>query len=171
MASSSIRFFDEEKIDTQLGKSRPENANCNRVVRLEPLKVSRLSADNDLNKPQLKPENTYLQILNGSKGKQRFSLSAMRIVIGRNDLPHVSVDIDLTGYEQSDVPMTSRRHALFQWIDGELQLVDLGSRNGTFVNGKQLISSTEKGHITVAAITTASNIKLADLEFEVVIDD
>lgn len=36
----------------------------------------------------------------------------------------------------------SRRHAVFEWIDGRWSVRDLGSQNGTFVNGERVWSGT-----------------------------
>jgi pSer/pThr/pTyr-binding forkhead associated (FHA) protein len=37
-----------------------------------------------------------------------------------------------------DDPQVSRRHAIVRAIDGELEVEDLGSANGTFVNGARV---------------------------------
>ncbi len=47
-------------------------------------------------------------------------------------------DIDLDGVE----PKASRNHALVSWSDGQLVVSDLGSRNGTRVNGQRVASAT-----------------------------
>lgn len=46
-------------------------------------------------------------------------------------------DVDLTSYAAYRMGV-SRRHALFKLQDGRLQLVDLGSSNGTMLNGVKL---------------------------------
>jgi pSer/pThr/pTyr-binding forkhead associated (FHA) protein len=48
--------------------------------------------------------------------------------IGRNELPFAS-------YEREFIAELSRRHARIFWEDGALYLADLGSKNGTMVNG------------------------------------
>jgi len=51
-------------------------------------------------------------------------------VVGRNDSCQLSVDD----------PLVSRRHAQLECRDGMVTLVDLGSRNGTLVNGQRIES-------------------------------
>jgi pSer/pThr/pTyr-binding forkhead associated (FHA) protein len=38
-----------------------------------------------------------------------------------------------------DVPGVSRRHAMIRRIDSEFEVFDLGSRNGTWLNARQLL--------------------------------
>ena len=83
---------------------------------------------------QLKPETTYLLVLNGSKPNDSFSLNRLRSLIGRSHPPLIIVDIDLSTYELSVPATISRHHAVIQWANNKLQIIDLNSRNGTFVN-------------------------------------
>ncbi len=46
-------------------------------------------------------------------------------------------DVDLT-LEDGEIPSVSRRHALLTSVDGQHWLEDMGSINGTYVNGHQL---------------------------------
>jgi pSer/pThr/pTyr-binding forkhead associated (FHA) protein len=57
-----------------------------------------------------------------------FPLSGNQIVIGREE----GMDIALQD------PESSRRHALVSWRGGQFVIEDLGSTNGTFVNGVQI---------------------------------
>lgn len=50
------------------------------------------------------------------------------VLLGR----HAQCDIRL------DAPKVSGQHARLQWVDEGWEIVDLGSRNGTFVNGRRL---------------------------------
>jgi hypothetical protein len=51
------------------------------------------------------------------------------------------------GREKTDIvvddPEVSRQHALMRWVEGRLELSDLRSANGTFVNGRRLDQSGE----------------------------
>jgi hypothetical protein len=57
-----------------------------------------------------------------------FPLAGNQIVIGREE----GMDIALQD------PESSRRHALVSWRGGQFVIEDLGSTNGTFVNGVQI---------------------------------
>jgi allophanate hydrolase subunit 2 len=61
-----------------------------------------------------------------------------QLLIGRHD-PAAGIvpEIDLSphaGYQFG----ISRRHASIRWQDNQLYIIDLGSRNGTYVNGKRV---------------------------------
>ncbi len=62
---------------------------------------------------------------------------APKIVFGRKIEGSEDVDYDLTAYGayQSGV---SRRHAMISLLDGSLYIEDLGSTNGTRINGAQM---------------------------------
>lgn len=116
---------------------------------------------------RLSPDSTYLTIRNGKKAGQSFSLNKIRILIGRSDPPEVNVDIDLTEYELGDPPMSSRCHAELQWVNGQLQIVDLASRNGTFVDGQRLTAIGNNQPIQAVTLKIGSIIKFANLEMEI----
>ena len=70
-----------------------------------------------------------LIVLSGPATDRRFEVgSAQRFVIGRDD----ACDLVL------DDPKVSRRHAYLQEIDAGVEVGDLGSSNGTFVNGRRI---------------------------------
>lgn len=64
-------------------------------------------------------------------------------VEGRRHAPEAGASI---GRADCDVvladPDVSRRHAMIRAIDGALGVEDVGSRNGTFVNGSQISGAT-----------------------------
>ncbi len=61
-------------------------------------------------------------------------------VIGRKDpMLGFTPEIDLTSYGGYQMGI-SRKHAVIRRKGDQLELVDLGSRNGTFLNGKKLDS-------------------------------
>jgi pSer/pThr/pTyr-binding forkhead associated (FHA) protein len=80
---------------------------------------------------QLRPhEGTVfdLMVLDGSRAGTCFSLPDVPTVLGRSPEAHLRIDD----------PWISSMHALFeQRVDG-LWVVDLGSRNGTFVDGERV---------------------------------
>ena len=118
---------------------------------------------------QLNPETTYLFILNGPKANESFSLNRLRSLIGRSHLPHITVDIDLSTYELTIPATISRYHAVIQWANNKLQIIDLHSRNGTFVNGLQLIPQSDNQPSVPVVLTVGSKIRLGDLELAIVV--
>lgn len=118
--------------------------------------------------PSLTPTNSQLCVLNGPGSGSFFALHNMNIVVGRNDPPSTTVDIDLTGCELGTPAMVSRRHAELQWVEGELKIVDLCSRNGTFVDGERLQSSPESP-IVPHVLRFGSKVRFANLETEITV--
>jgi hypothetical protein len=60
------------------------------------------------------------------------------IVLGRGKEAD-NVDLDLTDYDAGSLGV-SRRHAIMQILAGNLYIVDSGSTNGTYINGKKIPS-------------------------------
>jgi len=117
---------------------------------------------------RLTPNTATLLVLNGPKANQRFPLGQPRMVLGRNDPPQVTVDLDLSECELGEPPMISRRHAILQWVNGELQLIDLASRNGTLVNGQRLVPPAPNQPSVPVALNLGSKVTLGNLELEVI---
>ena len=69
-----------------------------------------------------------LVVLNGSRAGTRVALPDVPMVVGRSSEAHLRIDD----------PWISNLHALFEQRGDEYWVVDLGSRNGTFV-GKQQV--------------------------------
>jgi len=69
-----------------------------------------------------------LRALRGGNPGQQFTLEAAEAVLGR----HPECDIVL------EAPAVSRQHAKVAQVDGAYFLEDLGSRNGTYLNGRLL---------------------------------
>lgn len=69
-----------------------------------------------------------LVVRQGPQAGMSYPLSGNQIVIGREE----GMDIALQD------PESSRRHALVSWRGGQFVIEDLGSTNGTFVNGIQI---------------------------------
>jgi serine protease Do len=72
------------------------------------------------------PSGAHVVVTRGPLAGRCYAVGS-ELVIGR-------LDADL----QLDDPQVSRRHAVLRAIDGELEVEDLGSANGTFVNGARL---------------------------------
>jgi len=70
-------------------------------------------------------------------------LVGTRMTVGRSDAAHgVFVDVDLGPFDLRKY--TSRKHASIEVRDGSYFVQDLGSTNGTFVNGQRLAPRTEQ---------------------------
>jgi pSer/pThr/pTyr-binding forkhead associated (FHA) protein len=107
-----------------------------------------------------------LRLLNGPRAGQEFSLDGLRILLGRNDPPAIIVDIDLTECENGHPPVVSRRHAELQWVNGDLQITDLGSTNGTWVNGHRLDTGQVGQASPPVTLFAGDRLLLANLEIE-----
>jgi len=117
---------------------------------------------------QLTPEGTRLRLLTGPQAGKEYVLQGLSTVVGRNDPPQVSVDIDLTELELAETPVISRRHAEFTWSAHLLLLTDLGSTNGTQLNGEPLKGDTPRQPSVPVEVKAGDRIVFANLEFEVV---
>jgi pSer/pThr/pTyr-binding forkhead associated (FHA) protein len=81
-----------------------------------------------------------LLVLNGARAGARFSLPDVPTVLGRSPEAHLRIDD----------PWISNMHALFESRGETLWVVDLGSRNGTFV-GEERVEEAQVGVGTVLA--------------------
>src|SRR5687768_16055996 len=72
-----------------------------------------------------------LRFLSGSRAGQRETVTAGRTTIGR----HPSNGVRFDPEKDRDV---SSRHAELSLVNGQWMLKDMGSTNGTFVNGTRL---------------------------------
>jgi two-component system cell cycle response regulator len=78
---------------------------------------------------QVRKENAFLTVVNGTSLGKMFKLSGKEMVIGRSS----EADIQITD------DGVSRRHAkVVMRPDGTVQLIDLGSTNGTFFEGNRV---------------------------------
>lgn len=78
---------------------------------------------------QGRPTGT-LVVRQGTQAGMSFVISGNQVVIGREE----GLDIVLQD------PESSRRHARISWQGGRYVIEDMGSTNGTFVNGMQITS-------------------------------
>ena len=76
------------------------------------------------------PRLGVLQVIAGENAGERYALTTGMVVLGR----HPDCDIVL------DSGAVSRQHAVISFVDGEYYIEDLGSRNGTIVNGETIES-------------------------------
>jgi pSer/pThr/pTyr-binding forkhead associated (FHA) protein len=81
-----------------------------------------------------------LVVLSGSRTGACFGIPDVPIVVGRSAEANVHIDD----------PWISNMHALFERRGRELWVVDLGSRNGTFVDDRQVTEARVHPGMTVA---------------------
>lgn len=110
-----------------------------------------------------------LRITNGPSVGREFPLNATQTRVGRRNPPADAPEIDLTDCERGSVPMVSRNHAEISWVSGELFLVGLLDRNGTYLNGERLPHPVAGEPTSPVAIKVGDHIRFANLECEVVI--
>lgn len=79
-----------------------------------------------------------LVVLNGSRAGTRFELPDVPAVVGRSPEAHLRIDD----------PWISNMHALFEARGAALWVVDLGSRNGTFIGQERV----EEARVAVGAL-------------------
>jgi pSer/pThr/pTyr-binding forkhead associated (FHA) protein len=116
----------------------------------------------------LTPANARLRVTNGPGAGKVFALEKMRILVGRTYPPAILVDVDLRECELGASPMISRRHAELQWVDGDLELVDLGSANGTYVDGSRLSAPGPRSPSPPTKLGLGAKIKFGNVELEVI---
>ena len=97
--------------------------------------------------------NAELRVISGKQSGNVIPLVAGRFLIGREEDCHLRPSNDLV----------SRHHCVFKTDDYTVRVRDLGSTNGTFVNGERL-----RGEVM---LNTGDQVKVGTLEFEVAINE
>lgn len=120
--------------------------------------------------PVFRPETAVLRVMNGPGAGCLFPLDRLLLLVGRSDPPAIVVDIDLAECELSLPPKVSRRHAELQWVDGELQITDIGSSNGTWVDDNRLVSADGGPLSAPARLTPGSRIRFANVACEIALN-
>ena len=94
----------------------------------------------------------FLKIIGGKNDGREIKISVPEFIIGRGDDANLKPASDLV----------SRRHCSIKVADGKVIIADMGSRNGTFLNGEPLKGS----HVA----KPGDRIRVGRLQFEMVID-
>lgn len=107
----------------------------------------------------------YLQVMIGASVGIKYQISSnSSTTIGR-----YNTDINLLEQElDKEVPVVSKQHAQLLWRDGKLYIIDLGSMNGTSING-QIISEPDRKKGKVYELKDGDRILIADIELKVVL--
>ena len=90
-----------------------------------------------------------LVVLGGKHPGQEIAVQGPEFLVGRAPECKLRPNSD----------MVSRRHCMISIAEGQATIRDLGSRNGTIVNGKKITGEHE--------LRTGDKIKVGPLEFEV----
>jgi hypothetical protein len=108
------------------------------VVRRDQLRTGGAPHHFDPHAPVIEGDSVTLRLeIENSSTPLRLTVNA-EAIIGRTDpTADERPQLDLTPYSGYQMGI-SRRHALFRLEQRRLELIDLGSRNGTFLNGSRL---------------------------------
>jgi FOG: FHA domain len=102
------------------------------VVSHEPSPASSLPLDDDV------PSDHVVALIVVSRRRRIEVNLSDEVLIGRADPTRgIMPDVDLGPFGGYDAGV-SRRHAILSYRDGTYRVEDLGSANGTFVNGRQI---------------------------------
>jgi pSer/pThr/pTyr-binding forkhead associated (FHA) protein len=93
-----------------------------------------------------------LKVIGGKNDGREIKLSIPEFIIGRGEDAHLKPSSDLI----------SRRHCAIRLLNNTVEIEDLQSRNGTFINGEQI-----QGKYTAAP---GDLLRVGQLQFEIVID-
>lgn len=118
--------------------------------------------------PRLSMDLTMIEVMMGRAPGARLPLNRMRLLLGRSESPDWTVDLDLTAQELGPTPAVSRRHAELSWEEGRLWLRDLGSTNGTFVNGRRLALPGQGQPGEPCELRAGDVVRVANVELKVV---
>lgn len=116
----------------------------------------------------LNPRTAGLRCVTGPRAGETIALQAMNLVFGRSSPMLAPVGVDLVAYESSSPGVTSRRHAELSWEGGRLVVRDLGSSNGTYVNGSRLELVGPERISEPHGLNRGDRLRFANVEFEIV---
>lgn len=93
-----------------------------------------------------------LKVIGGKNDGREIAIAVARFIIGRGETAHLRPASDLV----------SREHTAIEVRDGRVFIVDLNSRNGTFVNGNRITGTHEA--------QSGDAVRIGRLQFEMVVD-
>ncbi|MFN9248269.1 MAG: FHA domain-containing protein [Planctomycetota bacterium] len=93
-----------------------------------------------------------LKVIGGKNDNREIRIAVPEFIIGRGDEAHLKPSSDLI----------SRQHCCIRIGDGKVTIEDMGSRNGTFVNGTQITGPIEA--------KVGDVLRVGRLQFELLID-
>ena len=93
-----------------------------------------------------------LKVVGGKNDGKTIKITVPEFIIGRGERAHLRPSSD----------MVSRMHCAIRLKDGKVEIEDLGSRNGSFVNDQQLSG--------IHMAQSGDRLRIGQLNFEVIID-
>lgn len=93
-----------------------------------------------------------LRVVGGKNDGRQITISVPEFIIGRGDKAHLKPSSELV----------SRMHCVIRLKDGKVEVEDLGSRNGSFVNDQQLTGPYQA--------KSGDRLRIGTLNFEILID-
>ncbi len=105
--------------------------------------------------PRTKRTRPYLLVLEGNLKGKEFQILKEPFIIGRDKTNDIIID----------EPLVSRRHASIYFRDGAYRLKDLGSTNGTFLNGERISDSRLKDKDKIQIAYTVLQFFIGALDF------
>jgi pSer/pThr/pTyr-binding forkhead associated (FHA) protein len=124
----------------------------------------------DVKTPGSARSSARLDVANGPALGRSYPLLRDKMLIGRNDPPALMVDIDLSDAELSNTPVVSRRHAELSWVENGLFLRDLGSTNGSMLNGRDITRRVGEAHAPAEKLKNGDRILIANIELVLQLD-
>jgi pSer/pThr/pTyr-binding forkhead associated (FHA) protein len=93
-----------------------------------------------------------LKVIGGKNDGREIKISVPKFIIGRGEDAHLRPSSELV----------SRNHCAINIGEGKVTVEDMGSRNGTFVNGEQLEG--------VHSVQVGDTLRVGRLQFELIVD-
>ncbi len=108
----------------------------------------------DLVQPGVRPR---LRVVRGRKLNAEYAINDGPNFIGRRDDHPIAIDLE--DQEPAERIWTSRKHAVLHFVDGSLEIEDLNSLNGTFVNRIRLAPGDRRS-LSINDIVQVGTIQL-----------
>jgi predicted component of type VI protein secretion system len=93
-----------------------------------------------------------LKVIGGRNDCREIRITVPEFIIGRGDEAHLKPSSDLI----------SRKHCSIRLENGSVQVADMGSRNGTYINGARLEGPSQ--------VRSGDRLRVGRLQFEIIID-
>ena len=132
----SSNLIEGELVCSRCGHMIPESQTRTANLKIDP-KILRLKRVRRNSSSVIEGEGSITLRIRGMTEKIPLE-RIQKLILGRTDVDtSVHPDVDLSRYGASDRGV-SRQHIELNYVDGELQVKDLGSANGTLLNGERL---------------------------------